>query len=81
MVNDNFNMYCLWSSQVMERDAKFSDLDERATQLQEGAMVFEKQATSLKRKQWWRNLKMQIILGVVIAVIILIIILSTFRSS
>ncbi|OQR69237.1 Vesicle-associated membrane protein 1 [Tropilaelaps mercedesae] len=60
---------------VMERDAKLSDLDERATQLQEGALVFEKQATSLKRKQWWRNMKMRIILGVVFAVVILIIVL------
>ena len=33
------------------------------------------QATKLKRKYWWQNIKMMIIIGVVVAVILLIIII------
>ncbi|KAJ7312347.1 Vesicle-associated membrane protein 3 [Desmophyllum pertusum] len=55
---------------VLERDAKLSELDSRADQLQAGASQFEHSAARLKRKMWWQNCKMWIILIVVIVVII-----------
>lgn len=60
---------------VLERDQKLSELGERADQLEQGASQFEQQAGKLKRKQWWANMKMMIILGV-IAVVLLIIVLG-----
>ncbi|KRY34781.1 Synaptobrevin-1 [Trichinella spiralis] len=42
---------------VLERDAKLSQLDDRADALQEGASQFEKSAATLKRKYWWKNCK------------------------
>lgn len=60
---------------VLERDTKLSELDSRADALQEGGKRFEQQAQKLKRKYWWKNLKMMIILGV-IGIIILIIIIG-----
>lgn len=65
---------------VLERDQKLSELDSRADALQEGGKRFEQQAQKLKRKYWWKNIKMMIILGVIITVI-LIIIIGTLRSS
>lgn len=62
---------------VLERDQKLSELDNRADALQQGAAQFEQQAGKLKRKYWWKNLKMMIIIGI-IAAIILIIIIGTF---
>lgn len=62
---------------VLERDQKLSELDSRADALQEGGKRFEQQAQKLKRKYWWKNLKMMIILGV-IGVVILIIIIGAF---
>lgn len=59
---------------VMERDQKLSELDYRADALQDGASQFEQQATKLKRKQWWANMKMMIIMGV-LGVLFLIIII------
>ena len=59
---------------VLERDQKLSELDSRADALQEGGKRFEQQAQKLKRKYWWKNLKMMIILGVIGVVIIIIII-------
>ena len=47
---------------VLERDQKLSQLDDRADALQEGASQFEKSAATLKRKYWWKNIKMMIIM-------------------
>uniref|UniRef100_T1H6R9 V-SNARE coiled-coil homology domain-containing protein n=1 Tax=Megaselia scalaris TaxID=36166 RepID=T1H6R9_MEGSC len=59
---------------VLERDQKLSELDQRADILQQGASQFEQQAGKLKRKQWWANVKMMIIMGVIGVVILIIII-------
>ncbi|XP_047918964.1 vesicle-associated membrane protein 1-like isoform X1 [Anser cygnoides] len=63
---------------VLERDQKLSELDNRADALQAGASQFETSAAKLKRKYWWKNCKMMIILGVVCAVILIIIIMAVF---
>lgn len=59
---------------VLERDQKLSELDTRADALQHGASQFEQQAGKLKRKHWWANIKMMIIMGVIGAVLLIIII-------
>ncbi|CAG5124497.1 unnamed protein product, partial [Candidula unifasciata] len=58
---------------VLERDQKISQLDDRAEALQAGASQFEASAGKLKRKYWWKNLKMWLILIAIIVVIIIII--------
>lgn len=65
---------------VLERDQKLSELDSRADALQEGGKRFEQQAQKLKRKYWWKNIKMMIIMGVIGAVILIIIIVSISNS-
>ncbi|XP_034938003.1 vesicle-associated membrane protein 2 isoform X1 [Chelonus insularis] len=65
---------------VLERDAKLSELDDRADALQQGASQFEQQAGKLKRKFWLQNLKMMIIMGV-IGLIILAIIVAKFMPE
>jgi hypothetical protein len=62
---------------VIERDQKLSELDRRADDLQEGASQFQQQAVKLKRKYWWENLKMWLVLSVVALVVLLIIVVST----
>ncbi|XP_027193833.1 vesicle-associated membrane protein synaptobrevin isoform X2 [Dermatophagoides pteronyssinus] len=61
---------------VLERDQKLSELDDRADALQQGASQFEQQAGKLKRKYWWQNLKMMLILGLIGLVILIIIIVA-----
>ncbi|KAK2161741.1 hypothetical protein LSH36_110g01015 [Paralvinella palmiformis] len=61
---------------VLERDSKLSELDNRADELQAGASQFEASAGKLKRKYWWKNCKMWIILSAVIIVIIIIIVVA-----
>lgn len=65
---------------VLERDQKLSELDSRADALQEGGKRFEQQAQKLKRKYWWKNIKMMIILGVIVTVILIIIIGNVFAN-
>jgi len=50
---------------VLERDKNLSLLDDRADKLQHNAAQFEQHAGKLKRKFWWKNMKMMIIMGVV----------------
>ncbi|KAK7586169.1 hypothetical protein V9T40_004045 [Parthenolecanium corni] len=59
---------------VLERDSKLSELDNRADALQMGASQFESQAGKLKKKMFWKNMKMMIILGSVGAIVLIIII-------
>ncbi|XP_017493048.1 PREDICTED: synaptobrevin-1-like [Rhagoletis zephyria] len=59
---------------VLERDQKLSELDDRADALQQGASQFEQQAGKLKRKYWWKNIKLMLILAIILIVIIIIII-------
>lgn len=48
---------------VLERDQKLSELDDRADALQAGASQFETSAAKLKRKYWWKNLKVVVETG------------------
>lgn len=66
---------------VLERDQKLSDLDTRAEHLQVGAQQFERHTNRIKRKYWWQNIKMIIILVIVVAVILAIIIGVSVSSS
>lgn len=66
---------------VLERDQKLSELDDRADALQVGASQFEANAGKLKRKMWWKNIKMWIILISVILVIIIIIVVWAVTSQ
>jgi len=66
---------------VLERDAKLSQLDDRADALQEGASQFEKSAATLKRKYWWKNCKMIIILCSIVCIIIIIIVVWAVTAN
>ncbi len=57
---------------VLERDAKLSELDERADALQDGASQFEKQAGKLKNKFCLQNLKFIVAAGTVGLVLLII---------
>ena len=57
---------------VLERDAKLSELDERADALQDGASQFEKQAGKLKNKFWMQNLKFLIIGGILLMILLVL---------
>jgi len=55
---------------VLDRDRKLGDLEERADALQDGCAQFEKQAAAMKNKFWMENLK-AIIGGAVVGLLVL----------
>ena len=74
-------MKCDYLLLVLERDSKLNELDDRATSLQQGAEMFDRNAGKIQRKFWYQNMKMNFIIGGVVLVIIIIIIIVIVTST
>ncbi|UJR22721.1 hypothetical protein I4U23_025755 [Adineta vaga] len=61
----------------LERGGKLDDLEAKSDILNEGSRQFAIRSQKLKKKFWWKNVKMWILVCVVIAVIVIIIILAS----
>ncbi|XP_065532375.1 vesicle-associated membrane protein 1 isoform X2 [Lathamus discolor] len=72
-VKEVVDIMCVNVDKVLERDEKLSELDDRADALQAGASQFESSAAKLKRKYWWKNCKMMIMMGVIGAIVVVVI--------
>ncbi|NXJ44701.1 SYB protein, partial [Spizaetus tyrannus] len=68
------DIMCVNVDKVLQRDEKLSELDDRADALQAGASQFESSAAKLKRKYWWKNCKMMIMMGVIGAIVVVVIV-------
>ncbi|CAF3869131.1 unnamed protein product [Rotaria magnacalcarata] len=60
----------------LERGGKLDDLETKSDMLNEGSRQFAIHAQKLKKKYWWKNCRMWVILGSVIAIIIIIIVVA-----
>lgn len=60
---------------VLERSEQLSRLDERASYLEQGASEFEIRAVRLKRKYWWKNWKMILLMSMIGVIVLTIIII------
>ena len=61
-------------NKVLERDVKLGELDARAENLEAASNSFATSAKRVRKKMWWENLKMKLIIGGVILAILIIII-------
>uniref|UniRef100_A0A8C3EZS5 Vesicle associated membrane protein 1 n=1 Tax=Chrysemys picta bellii TaxID=8478 RepID=A0A8C3EZS5_CHRPI len=59
---------------VLDRDIRLTEMDGKAEALEAGASVFKTSAGKLKRKYWWKNCKMMIMLGVICAIVMVAIV-------
>ena len=59
---------------IMQRGQNLDYLEDRSEMLSSNANEFRVGARRISRKMWWQNMKINIIVGTVIAVIIVIII-------
>ena len=70
---------------VMERDGRLSELDSRAENLHHASVNFAQTGTRLRKKMWWENMKMKLILlailCTVITIIIVVIVVETKGDS
>ncbi|CAK9293722.1 unnamed protein product [Gordionus sp. m RMFG-2023] len=60
---------------LMRRQESLSLLEEKSVKLCQSANKFEKSTKYLKRKFWWKNLKMKILMGAIVVFIVSILIL------
>ncbi|XP_067402045.1 vesicle-associated membrane protein 1 isoform X2 [Emydura macquarii macquarii] len=60
---------------VLDRDIRLGEMDSKAKELEIDASVFKTSAGKLKRKYWWKNCKMMIVLGVIGAIVMVAIVL------
>jgi len=54
-------------------------LAEKSDQLNEQAQVFKKKAVDLKKAMWWKNIKMNLILGAVVLIILILILVPVIK--
>jgi hypothetical protein len=59
---------------ALQNCVKLERIEQQAEELQQQAGVFKRNANELKKKMWWKNLKMKLIIGFVILAILGIII-------
>ncbi|KAJ3119537.1 hypothetical protein HK098_005374 [Nowakowskiella sp. JEL0407] len=60
--------------ELMKRENRLDELNQNASKLQENSGAFRKTAGEVRKKMWWQDLKMKVILYAVIAVIALVIV-------
>ena len=59
---------------ALEREGRLDELNDRADDLRAKATKFNTTATEVRRKMWWENLRMKIIIGASVLVLLLVII-------
>ena len=66
---------------VFDREIQLNDLNERADSMTNNASQFQSQATSIKKKMWWKNLKWTLIGILFLLIIIAIIVVVSLTSG
>ncbi|KAJ3223887.1 hypothetical protein HDU81_008841, partial [Chytriomyces hyalinus] len=61
-------------AKVVQRGENLEQLQNKTDDLQQSAMQFKKGASAVRKEMWWKDMKMKMILGGVLAVIVIIII-------
>jgi hypothetical protein len=59
---------------ALQNCVKLETIEKAAEELQQQAGVFKRNANELKKKMWWKNIKMKLIIATIILVILGIII-------
>ena len=71
IMNDNIQ-------KVMQRGEHLDTLQDRTDNLQQSSMQFRRGANRVRKQMWWKNMKMNLIIGGVVLLIILIIVGNFF---
>ncbi|KZP14900.1 synaptobrevin [Athelia psychrophila] len=68
-------------TKVAERGERLDSLQDKTDNLAVSAQGFRRGANRVRKNMWWKDMKMRIIIGVVIAVIIIIIVVSVVKAT
>ncbi|UXI23176.1 PI-PLC X domain-containing protein 3 [Sarcoptes scabiei] len=73
-VDEVSNIMQMNIDKIMERGSNLDNLQTRSEYLANNAIEYRTITTNLQRKMWWRNMKINVIVGLIIIVILIIII-------
>jgi len=65
---------------VLERGERLEDVMDKSEAMKDTADAFRKKGRELRKKMWWQNMKMKIIIGVVILIILLLLFFGICRG-
>ncbi|CAF3654480.1 unnamed protein product [Rotaria socialis] len=66
----------------LDRGGKLDDLDQDVDRLNEGSRQFAIHAQKLKKKYWWKNCRMWVILiGIIVIIIVIIVVAVVIKSK
>ncbi|PVU95978.1 hypothetical protein BB561_001472 [Smittium simulii] len=68
-------------NKVMEREERLDTLQTKTEELNEGARQFRRGATQVRKKMWWRDMKLKIIIAVIIIILLVVIIVPIVTSK
>ncbi|KND00639.1 uncharacterized protein SPPG_03765 [Spizellomyces punctatus DAOM BR117] len=74
IMQDNIN-------KVMQRGEQLDTLQDKTEDLQNSSLQFKRGANRVRKQMWWKDMKMKLILGGVIAAVLIIIIVSVISST
>ncbi|ORX77838.1 synaptobrevin, partial [Basidiobolus meristosporus CBS 931.73] len=72
IMQDNVN-------RVMERGERLDTLNNKAEDLENGALQFRRGANRVRKNMWWKNFRLKLII-IAIVVIILLVVISKFHK-
>ncbi|KAI8826543.1 synaptobrevin, partial [Fimicolochytrium jonesii] len=67
IMQDNIN-------KVMQRGEQLDTLQNKTDDLQQSSLQFQRGASRVRKQMWWKDMKMKLIIGGIVAVILIIII-------
>lgn len=65
---------------VLDRGEKIELLVDKTDALRSQADTFQRTGRTLRRKMWWQNLKMKLIVGLIVLVVVFVIFLSVCKG-
>ncbi|TPX59688.1 hypothetical protein PhCBS80983_g02261 [Powellomyces hirtus] len=74
IMQDNIN-------KVMQRGEHLDTLQNKTDDLQNSSLQFKRGANRVRKQMWWKDMKMKLILGAVIAAILIIIIVTVVSQT
>ncbi|KAJ3252174.1 hypothetical protein HK103_001785 [Boothiomyces macroporosus] len=66
---------------VMQRGEQLDSLQNKTEDLQNSSLQFKRGANQVRKEMWWKDMKLKLIIGGVVAVILIIIIVSVVKTS
>ncbi|KAF9425441.1 hypothetical protein BGZ94_007528, partial [Podila epigama] len=66
---------------VKDRGEKLDSLQHKTVDLEQGAVQFRKGASDVRRKMYWKNMKMRLLIGLGVIILLVIIIVPIVTSK